>query len=457
MKKHTLLVLGLLFLVRGLSAQTPDSTIQELAQQKIRVFGLLMEQLASPGLDLGTRASIERRLELHFLDNREVYFHQDLNNSLGNPPPLSSSAYFTQLKVLYPNGASLKTYFLEHSPVYYSKSREMHYMIFRVKRSFKGLNAMAKKEVAIEKNLDYVVKLMEGGNLGIEIMNGFEADGDHPGPKGLDGLSGKEGNPPLVFSGSLVPEENKLEEARQALEINKEKILRFEAMEEVKAEREESPAERKIRKKQVKAEKARLQRELDKAKAERRSLTTNRLNIRIGYGYFVSDTTVNQLPSRIGKTRLESWVAKLDFQYKVAGLQRNPNGKWQKAHTLGLFMNYGKQAASNVVHLLKKEEVGQWRPDTTTSARTFFEAEMGWMLREELRISGGMGMMQVPSLSDGVSRIKNQSYYCFTAGISPRFYDILELDFNLTGQLINGTLRPRANVNAVILIKARRR
>lgn len=457
MKKHTLLVLGLLFLVRGLSAQGSDSTIQELAQQKIRVFGLLMEQLASPGLDLGTRASIERRLELHFLDNREVYFQQDLNNSLGNPPPLSSSAYFTQLKVLYPNGAQLKTYFLQQSPVFYSKSREMHYMVFRVKRSFKGLNALAKKEVVVEKTLDYVMKLMEGGNLGIEIMNGFEAEGDQPGPKGLDGPSGQDGNPALLYSGSLIPEENKLEEARQALEINKEKILRYEAMEEVKAEREETPAERKMRKKREKAEKDRLQRELEKARAERRSLTTNRLNIRVGYGYFVSDTTVNQLPSRIGQTKLESWIAKLDLQYKVAGLQRNPNGKWQKAHTLGLFMNYGKQSARNVVHMLRKEEVGQLRPDTTTQARTFFEAEMGWMLREELRISGGMGMMQVPTLNEGVSSLKRQSYYCFTAGLSPRFYDVLELDFNLTGQLINGTLRPRANLNAVILIRARRR
>jgi hypothetical protein len=455
MKKHTLFALGLLFLVHGLQAQRPDSTIQELAKQKMTIFSRLMEQLAAPGLDLTTRARIERTLEGDFLDNRGVYFHQDLTNTLGHQQQLAVSSYFSQLKVLYPNGASLNSSDFQVSPVFYNPGRDMYYMVFRTTRKFRGLNALAKKEVVIEKVIDYQVKLIEGGLLGIDILNSTLSEGPLEVPPGLDILL-KDVKSELNYSGSLIPEEFKIEEARKLSAENNEKIQRYEKMEEVMERRDESPGERQARKKREKAEKARLNKEIAKARAERKSLTTHRLHFRLGFGYHVADSTIYQLPNRIVQKKTESWLVKTDVQYKFYGLNRLPDGKWEKAHTMGLFMNYGQQTASNVRNLMGTGHSGP-EADTSQPGNRFFEAELGLMLREEFRVSGGFGQMHYPTTTDGIRQLAKQSYMSLTAGISPRLYSFLEMDFNVTGLYLNGTLRPRANVNMVLLLKARKR
>jgi hypothetical protein len=65
--------------------------------------------------------------------------------------------------------------------------------------------------------------------------------------------------------------------------------------------------------------------------------------------------------------------------------------------------------------------------------------------------------MHYPTTTDGIRQLAKQSYMSLTAGISPRLYSFLEMDFNVTGLYLNGTLRPRANVNMVLLLKARKR
>jgi hypothetical protein len=220
--------------------------------------------------------------------------------------------------------------------------------------------------------------------------------------------------------------------------------------------RDESPGERQARKKREKAEKARLNKEIAKARAERKSLTTHRLHFRLGFGYHVADSTIYQLPNRIVQKKTESWLVKTDVQYKFYGLNRLPDGKWEKAHTMGLFMNYGQQTASNVRNLMGTGHSGP-EADTSQPGNRFFEAELGLMLREEFRVSGGFGQMHYPTTTDGIRQLAKQSYMSLTAGISPRLYSFLEMDFNVTGLYLNGTLRPRANVNMVLLLKARKR
>lgn len=456
MKKHTLIAMGLLFLSQWVQAQDADSTLRNLASQKMGVFTGLLRQMAAAGLDISTKNKIERTFESDFLADGEVYLYNDLNNQFGVNPKQAAIPYFAQLKAMYPNGAHLKSSDFEISDIFYNEARDMFYMIFRTQRSFSGLNALAKKEVNINKVIDYQFILTEKGQLVMDIAGGWEAEGPVNTPHGLDRSLSEFPGKKVKYSGSIVPEEFKIEEATKLLTEATRLLNRYEELEEVKADRDETPGERKQRKAKNKEEKARLQKELKKAEAERKSLITNRINIRLGFGYHVCDSAVNHMPGRIGNYRFTNWNIKADLQYKFTGVDRLPDGKWQKAHTFGLFMNYGKQTGANINHMTRVEK-DEPSLDTTKPSRGFFEAEMGIMLREEFRISGGMGFMNYHLLQDGVQSKGSKSYYSFTAGLSPRLFSFLEMDFNLTGLLIDGVLKPRANVNMVLLFKARKK
>jgi hypothetical protein len=456
MKKHTLIVMGLLFLTQWVQAQDADSTLRNLASQKMKVFAGLLRQMASIGLNISTKNTIERTLDSDFLTYGEVYLYHDLNNQIGGSPKIEATPYFAQLKALYPNGAHLKSSDFETSDIFYNEARDMYYMIFRTERSFSGFNALSKKEISIKKVIDYQMVLTEKGQLVLDIGGGWEAEGPLNAPLGMDRSLADFPGKSVKYLGSTEPEELKLEEAKKLLAEATRMIHRYEELKEVNAEKEETPSERKKRKLLAKAEKANLQKELKKAETERNSISTNRLNIRLGFGYHVCDSAINNIPGRIGNYRFTNWNIKADLQYKFTGVERLPDGKWHKAHTFGLFMNYGRQTGSNIHHMTRVEKD---RPslDTTKPARGFFEVEMGVMLREEFRISGGLGVMNYHLLQDGVQSMGTKTYYSFTAGLSPRLFSFLEMDFNFTGLLINGVLKPRANVNMVFLMKARKK
>jgi len=151
----------------------------------------------------------------------------------------------------------------------------------------------------------------------------------------------------------------------------------------------------------------------------------------------------------------ENWIAKADVLYKFACMERNPDGNWGKGHAYGIFMNYGKQSYRNLSKFLDQNGSGN-QLDTIKPARGFFEIESGFMLKEEFRLSGGMGMMHYNLNRDGVYNNATQPYFIMTAGISPRLNSFLEMDFNLSWLLINSKLYPRANVNLIILLKCKR-
>ena len=186
MKKHTLLLIGILFLAQAATAQIADSTLKAKAIRKMELYAKLLEYLASPSFNMATKAEIERTIETSFLDNQEVRFYQDLNFQFGHAQQIAALQYFTQLKVLYPNGATLSTGEYEVSDIFYNEARDMYYLVFRCQRTFKGLNAMAKKEVKVSKVLDYQVKIMESGQLKIEIVGNHIAEGSLETPLGLD-------------------------------------------------------------------------------------------------------------------------------------------------------------------------------------------------------------------------------------------------------------------------------
>jgi hypothetical protein len=179
------------------------------------------------------------------------------------------------------------------------------------------------------------------------------------------------------------------------------------------------------------------------------AISFRRFNMRFGFGYTIADSNLNGLPGIIKNIR-SSWQVKTDFLYKL-GAQQNAVKNIRKSHSFGVFMQYGRQSAANAGRILGESRA----VNTSKPSRGFLEIETGMMLREELRISGGAGFMNYYQVSEIQQERASKAYYCFTAGVSPRLLPFLELDFNLGGVVINGDVKPRASVSAVLLLKAK--
>jgi len=179
------------------------------------------------------------------------------------------------------------------------------------------------------------------------------------------------------------------------------------------------------------------------------AISFRRFNLRFGFGYNIADSSLNGLPNIIRNIR-SSWQVKTDVLYKI-GAQQNAIKNIRKSHSFGVFLQYGRQSAANAGRILgETASVNIARP-----SRGFLEIETGMMLREELRISGGAGFMNYYQISELQNERVSKAYYCFTAGISPRLLPFLEMDLNLGGVVINGDIKPRASVSAVLLLKAK--
>lgn len=179
------------------------------------------------------------------------------------------------------------------------------------------------------------------------------------------------------------------------------------------------------------------------------AISFRRFNLRFGFGYTIADSSLNGLPGIIRNIR-SSWQVKTDVLYKI-GAQQNAMNNIRKSHSFGVFLQYGRQSAGNAGRILGEST----SVNTAKPSRGFLEIETGMMLREELRISGGAGFMNYYQVSELQKERASKAYYCFTAGVSPRLLPFLELDLNLGGVVINGDIKPRASVSAVLLLKAK--
>lgn len=457
MQKHTLLILGFTFLTGWSQAQIADTTLRNLALRKLNQFGKILELAASPGLNQTTKINLEQKLEADFLENSEVRFYQDLNYQFGHAQQIAAHQYFNQLRVLYPNGASLLTNDFEASDVFFDPSRDMYYIMVRCQRNFKGLNALAKKEVSVTKVIDYQVKLMESGVIKIQILGSHLAEGNLNTPIGIDKSVEELKKNGFAAKASPVSENQMLAANEKVIDDTKIKLGNYQDLKEATEERQQSQGKTKTEKKNEKLkahlEQMRLKNEIRQAKRERDNLYPTRFNIRVGGGVFLSDSTVNAIFEPDLNKCKENWNVKLDLLYKFAGLHRNSKGKWERAHALGFFFNYGKQSGRNAYNLIKSPE-HEFQVDTLRPAQSFMEAEFGFMIKEQLRLSAGGGVMNYNRLTDGVLASSSQPYLCLTTGLSPRFFGLFELDLNLSGLVIGDRLYARANANLVILIKA---
>lgn len=180
----------------------------------------------------------------------------------------------------------------------------------------------------------------------------------------------------------------------------------------------------------------------------------NKVNIRIGGGLTGNDTSINTLAWGLKNAFYGNWNVKLDILYKFYGLERDLDGRWQKAHAWGLFLSGGNQTGNTVHRIFPQSHSNKIDPK---SINPFYEAELGIMLREEFRLSGGLGLTQwrLPGIDE--NKLTQTYYGTFTVGLSPRLFSFLELDLLFSGTVTEREIRPRASINAVLLFQTWRK
>ncbi len=436
---RTTIIFGILFFLRNLSilASDLDPRIQKLAERKIAAFHGLMGNLASPDLGSEDKNRIENLLKSDFLASKDVQLINNLSIS-ATGLPIKAESYLSRLRALYPNGAKFNFTPKEISKPFFEKSSKTWNLIFRNDITFSGRNVLGNEDVHNSDRCDLKLSIFSIGEFKLKIEAEENAEGKL---KGSEKSKIESGPMPIIQEEAILKEENLIAKSEGfLLELNKK-----EALNKLNGKQSEpSVAEKAARASELKRAKS----ELRKEKKIEASLGYKRLNMRIGFGYTIADSSINSLAGIVGKIR-SSWQVKTDFQYKIGGFQ-NASGRNFKTHTAGIFIQSGKQSAANVERMMRNSD----RIDLSKASRGFIEMEAGLMLREELRISGGAGLMNYYRIAESGMERATKTYYCFTGGIASRLLPFLEIDLNLGAVVIDSQIKPRAGITAVVLLKA---
>lgn len=436
---RTTIIFGILFFLRNLSilASDLDPRIQKLAERKVAAFNGLLSKLASPDLGTEDKNQIERIIKSEFLAGKDVQLVNNLSiSAIGLP--IKAESYLARLRALYPNGADLKLETTQTGTPVFEKSSKSWTLHIRNDRKFSGNNALSMGRVYNSDRCDLKLNIFFKGEFSLKIESEENAEGKLIGTE-KDKI--KSGPMPVIQEEAILKEENLIAKSEEFLqELNKK-----EALNKLNCKQSEpSVAEKAARASELKRAKS----ELRKEKKIEASLGYKRLNMRFGFGYTIADSSINSLAGIVGKIR-SSWQVKTDFQYKIGGFQ-NASGRNFKTHTAGIFIQSGKQSAANVERMMRNSD----RIDLSKASRGFIEMEAGLMLREELRISGGAGLMNYYRIAESGMERATKTYYCFTGGIASRLLPFLEIDLNLGAVVIDSQIKPRAGITAVVLLKA---
>ena len=436
---RTTIIFGILFFLRNLSilASDLDPRIQKLAERKIAAFHGLMGNLASPDLGSEDKNRIENLLKSDFLASKDVQLINNLSIS-ATGLPIKAESYLSRLRALYPNGAKFNFTPKEISKPFFEKSSKTWNLIFRNEITFSGRNVLGNEDVHNSDRCDLRLGIFSKDDFMLRIISEGGALGKL---KDARKNNSEPATMPVLQEAALYQEEALIVKAENLIqELNKK------AVDNKQNGKEPELSE---------AEKTALANELKRAKSELRkekkmeaSLGIKRLNMRFGFGYTIADSAVNSLAGIVGNIR-SSWLVKTDLQYKIGGFQ-NAARKNLKTHTAGIFLQYGKQSAANVERMMRNSD----RIDLSKASRGFLEMEAGLMLREELRISGGAGLMNYYRIAESGMERATKTYYCFTGGLASRLLPFLEIDLNLGAVVIDSQLKPRAGITAVVLLKA---
>jgi hypothetical protein len=206
---------------------------------------------------------------------------------------------------------------------------------------------------------------------------------------------------------------------------------------------------------QAKLERERLALELKAAKTTKASLFPTRLNFKLGVGTFLTDhSLVDLLNAPQWRQGDYNRYIKMEGGLRFAGVKKEYDGSWSNGHVAGLYITGGQMSGLAVDKILSEKDRGKY--DSTFNRNRFFEVEIGVSLKENLRLSGGLGSMRYRG-SEAFGRGRQSiTYPVVTIGLAPRIFDVIEFDITTSFMFINGGTYPRFGVGMSVLLQTLR-
>lgn len=256
-------------------------------------------------------------------------------------------------------------------------------------------------------------------------------------------------------------EKGELEKRRQAeqyaqkqdldkLESEKRKQIRET---ELEAQRTQLLNDQENKKLAIEREKLRIEDEKKyriKEKKERRLLLPYRVSLKIGGGVQHLFNNVLQFTSITPAVKsgfgyepqniMPIGSAMLAYRFNI-----KKEGKKERGNSIGAFANYGFLSTTGLKQLYQTNVNTTLPNGDLKPFQAFYEIEGGGLIREWLRLSGGVGTQFV----DGQARTTSLAYYTATTGLIARF-GLVEFDFIFTGLFGGFYQSPSARANITL-------
>jgi hypothetical protein len=440
-----------------------DSSLVNLAVKKIDNYHNLLKLLGNPQIGLAKKREIIQMLETEYVDNKETKLLNDLMQLQNPPAKLSATDYFKNVMVHHPDGAQFTFGTLSISKVFFQGARNETYVKLRYERSFKGFNAVYNKKIDLSNRTDVWVRLTERGKVNLRIIGSYQAAQNLDEPDELAKVVDEPKISDAENADLFEKELRQIEDDQRSITFFsvqagdlKGSIFSNDAAPKDDAQRNDAQNKKLL----TKLEKQKIKAELRQARYERRRVEPPRLNVKAGGGMFILDNSFGNLINNeyAWDNVNKNIMLKADAAYRLNGLQRDPDGKWVRAQCVGLFLAGGSMAGRTAADFMGQNNTAQATVDTSSNRNRFFEAETGFVLKEQFRISGGYGFCRYGwrNLETGVASKKTNGYAIVTAGLSPRLFGVAEADFNVSGLFFQGKMYPRVSATVCVFLQTGR-
>ncbi len=391
-------------------------------------------------------------------DAREMRITSDLSYPAFPPIKVSAMDYLKNIQIQYPEGAKITFGAPEYSPLFFNEAKNYHFFKVKVKRTLFGSNKLENREIALDNTIEIQVKIMQGTQVRVRIVGYMLHEGNFENPGDFSKKVNKE--PAIIPEQKAIykVEQRNLSAMLEELTAIKDRELFASNPANLQADKVRGKAQRMDAENQLmqaQLEKERLALELKAAKTTKASLFPTRLNLKLGVGTFLTDQSlVDLLNAPQWRQGDHNRYIKIEGGIRFAGVKKEYDGDWSNGHVAGIYITGGQISGLGVDKILKEKSEGKY--DSTFNRNPFFEVEIGVSLKENLRLSGGIGSMRYQGSEQAGNGRQRITYPVVTIGLAPRIFDVVEFDITTGFMFINGGTYPRIGLGMSVLVQTLR-
>jgi|GEM_PF-1280273 len=439
-------------------AMPRDTSLVAFAKVKTSVFMQLLTKMGSNYVSLSDKKKISDMLLNEVFDATELRITSDLSYPTFPSVKVSAMNYLRNMQIQYPEGVKITYGAPEYSPVIYNEAKNYYFIKMKVKRTLFGSNKLENREIALDNTIEIQVKIMQGTQVRVRVVGYTLHEGNFDSPGDFNKKMNEE--PPIIPEQKAIfkVEERNLYAILDELEAIKDRELFASNPANMQADKVRGKAQRMDAENQLmqaQLEKERLALELKAARATKASLFPTRLNLKLGAGTFLTDQSlVDLLNAPQWRQRIHNRYIKIEGGIRFAGVKKEYDGDWSNGHVAGIYLTGGQISGLGVAKILS--EKGKDNYDPTFHRNRFFEFEIGVSLKENLRLSGGIGTLRYQDSEINGSGRQRITYPVVTIGLAPRIFDVVEFDITTGFMFINGGTYPRVAVGMSVLLQTLR-